>query len=242
MKLWALLNCYNDRTFLGACLESLKDTVDKVVVADGAYKLYFERYREFVPDAKPTSTDGTLQIIENFKDLPETTYLYSPDGREATWQNQTVKRTALINAVPIGDWFIIIDADEMLMGDIQESLEKIYDSGCVLASCPLYNPGTHMERCLPQWHPRVFRKMPNMHYQGTHWHLRDQYERIIEDKYPIYWTDRFAFVHFKAFKDQTRLIPHQNYMVDLMNRGWQEPKSIEDINSAIKQVKSLGGE
>jgi hypothetical protein len=242
MKLHALLNIYNDRSFLGACLESLKDTVDKIIVADGAYQLYFERYKEFVPDAQPYSTDGSMQIIGDFKGLPDTTYLFSPDGREKTWQNQTLKRSALIEAVPVGDWFIIIDADEMIMGDFQESMEAIYDSGCIVNSCPLYNPGTHVERVIPQWHPRVFKKLPGMHYKGTHWHLRDQYERIIEDKYPIFWTDKFAFVHFKSFKDQTRLIPHSNYMVDLMNRGWQEPKDVNDVVSTIKQMRQMGGE
>jgi hypothetical protein len=241
MKHYILLNVYNDRTFLPAALESIKDCADGIIVADGAYKLYYEHYKEFTPDAQPYSTDGTLQIIAAFKGLPEVKYLYSPDGREACWQNQVVKRTALIEAVPVGDWFTILDADEMIMGDYQESLENIYDSGCVVASCPLYNPGTEMERTIPQWHPRVFKKTPNMHYRGTHWHLRDQHERVIEDKYPIFWTDKYAIVHFKSFKDQTRLIPHQSYMVDLMNRGWQEPKDLNDIFSTMKHLKQLGG-
>jgi hypothetical protein len=242
MKLHAVLNIYNDRTFLPSCLESLKDTVDNIIIADGAYQLYFDRYREFVPDAAPTSTDGSLEIIQHFKGLPETHFIHNPLGRDRAWQNQTVKRTALIEVVPVNDWFIIIDADEMVMGDFQESMEAVYDSGCILASQPLYNPGTHMERVIPQWHPRVFKKLEGMHYKGTHWHLRDKYERIIEDKYPIFWTDKFALVHFKSFKDQTRLIPHQNYMCDLMNRGWQEPKDLNDVLSTIKQMRQLGGE
>lgn len=219
----------------------MKDVADRIIIADGAYDLYFKRYKEFNPDAQPYSTDGSLQIIQNFKGLPETIYLHNPSGREATWQNQVVKRTALLDAVPEGDWFLILDADEMVMGDFQESMENIYDSGCIVASQPLYNPGTHMERVIPQWHPRVFKKLPNMHYRGTHWHLRDQYERIIEDKYPIFWTDKYALVHFKSFKDQTRLIPHQNYMVDLMQRGWQEPKDVNDVLSTIEQMQRLGG-
>jgi glycosyltransferase involved in cell wall biosynthesis len=242
MRLHALLNIYNDAEFLPACLTSLKDVVDEIVVADGAYDLYFKRYKEFNPDARPFSTDGSIEIINALRGLPRTVYLHNPDGREVTWKNQVVKRTALLDAVPVGDYFIIIDADEMLMGDVQESLERFYDSGCVVGSQPLYNPGTHMERVIPQWHPRVFRKLPNMHYKGTHWHLRDQYERIIEDKYPIFWTDNFAIVHFKSFKDQTRLIPHQNYMVDLLNRNWQEPQDCKDVVSTIEYSRKLGSE
>ena len=241
MKLHALLNLYNDRTFLTACLESIKDQVDQLIVADGAYEVYFDRYREFVPDAKPFSTDGSMEILMNFRDLPVTHILHPEGGKEKCWLNQTVKRTRLIDAVPMGDWFVIIDADEMIMGDFQEGMETVYDSGCVVANCPLYNPGTHMERVIPQWHPRVFMKTEGMHYKGTHWHLRDRYERIVEEKYPIYHTDKFAFIHFKPFKDQTRLIPHSNYMIDLMNRGWLEPRDVDEVLSTLQKIQSNGG-
>jgi glycosyltransferase involved in cell wall biosynthesis len=234
MKLHALINLYNDRTFLAAALESIKDVVDRVVVADGAYNLYFERYKEFVPDAQPSSTDGSLEIVKSFKDLPDLTILTAPGGVEKTWENQAVKRTALINQVPVDDWLIIIDADEMIQGDLQEAMEQVYESGCIVASCPLYNPGTQVERVIPQWHPRVFQKLEGMKYEGTHWHLKDNVGRIIEEKYPIYWTDIFAFTHFKPFKDQTRLIPHNNYMVDLMNRGWLEPRDIDEVLKSIQ--------
>ena len=240
MRLHCLINLYNDRTFLAACLESVKDVVDQVIVADGAYELYFQRFKEYTPEAKPYSTDGSLQIVQFFAGLPPLKILHPDGGREVCWQNQVVKRTALLDAVPIGDWFIIIDADEMILGDFQESMEHIYESGCVVGNCPIYNPGTHVERLVQRWHPRVFRKSEGMHYKGTHWHLRDKYERIMEEKYPIHWTDSFALVHFKSFKDQTRLIPHQNYMVDLLNRGWLEPKDMGEVLSTLNKLNGGG--
>lgn len=234
MKVHALINLYEDRTFLAACLESIKESVDQVIVADGAYELYFERYRVFVPDAKPYSSDGSLEILKNFRGLPPLRILNAPGGVDTCWKNQAIKRTALIDAVPVGDWFIIIDADEMIAGDLQEGLEHLYDSGCVVCHCPLYNPGTQMERLIQRWHPRVFQKMEGMKYVGTHWHLRDRYERIIEEKYPMFWTDIFAIVHFKPFKDQTRLIPHANYMADLMSRGWIEPRDVDEVLTSLR--------
>lgn len=240
MKLHALINLYNDRTFLAATLESIREIVDTVIVADGAYELYYQRYKEFVPDALPSSTDGSLEILQNFKDLPTLRILNAPDGRDKCWPNQAVKRTGLIDAVALGDWFIIIDADEMIMGDLQESMERIYESGCIVANCPIYNPGTHVERVIEAWHPRIFQKTAGMNYRGTHWHLRDGYGRIIEEKYPIFWTDHFAFVHFKPFKDQARLIPHQNYMVDLMERGWIEPRDIGEVLSTLQKFNGGG--
>ncbi len=257
LKLHAVLNIYNDRTFLAATLESIREVVDEVIVADGAYQVYFEHYQEFVPTAKPWSTDGSLAIINNFEGLPPLRMIPMPEKqidelvcgdkiRPATtevqcWENQAVKRTALVDAVPVGDWFIILDADEMVMGDFQEFMEQAYESGCKVANCPLYNPGTHAERVVMSWHPRVFEKTEGMHYSGTHWHLRDRHERIIEEKYPIFHSDIFAIVHFKPFKDQSRLIPHQNYMVDLMQRGWLEPRDMGEVLSSANKILIGGG-
>jgi hypothetical protein len=142
------------------------------------------------------------------------------------WENQVEKRTALIEAVPDGDEFIIIDADEMIAGDFQEAVEQWYDSGCVCMSNPIYSPGTHIERVTPRWHPRVFEKTPGMHYRGTHWHLRDQHKRIVEEKYPQFWSDLMAIVHFKPFKTKARLIPHANYMNELAKQSWIEPTDL----------------
>ena len=233
--IYALLNVYNDRMFLGAALETLVDNVDHLVVADGAYRLYYEHYRQFDPEAKPWSNDGTLEIIKNFRGLPELTIINPPSPEANTglegdcWENQIVKRNALIDAVPVGDEFLIIDADEMIVGDFQEAVERWYDSGCVCCSTPIYSPGTHVERVTPRWHPRLFEKMPEMHYRGTHWHLRDQYGRIIEEKYPQFWTDMVAIAHMKPFKTQARLIPHNNYMAELAERAWLEPTDLGKV-------------
>jgi hypothetical protein len=143
------------------------------------------------------------------------------------WQNQTDKRTFLVEQVPIGDWFIIIDADETLLGDVAEAFEQFQTNGCISARIPLYNLGADKDRFVMAWHPRIFRKTEGMHYRGTHWHLRDRYQRFIEDKYPLDWTDKIVLCHFKGFKPQKRLLPHTEYMQALLSQGWIEPKDAE---------------
>jgi hypothetical protein len=221
MKVHAVVNLYNDRTFIGGMLESLKDNVDTIIIADGAYKLYYENYVKSHPEAKPWTTDGSLQIINAFKDLPPVKIIECPDGQP--WLNQCVKRTALIDAVPTGDWMIIIDADLMLIGNVDEGMFEIAESGCVVAGTPYYNPGLDEAWLRNFWHPWIYQKTEGMHYQGTHWHLRDKFNRIIEEVYPVYWTEKFVFVHFKAFKDYKRLGPHEDYMDLLSPQGWMEP-------------------
>lgn len=221
-KLWGTINLYNDPAFLAACLESIREHVDGIIVVDGAYEAYLTHFKEFNPWATAWSTDGTLEIIKAMRDLPET-HIFKTKDENTCWPNQVEKRNYMISQVPDGDYFLGIDSDEMLMGDIQEALEKFYESGCIAAQMPLYTPGTQMDRVIPKWHPRIFMKRPGMHYTGTHWHLRDKQDRIIEEKYPMFWTDLMAIVHFKSFKSQSRLIAHQNYMVSLAERGWIEP-------------------
>jgi len=228
----ALINLYNDRMFLGACLESLVDNVDHIIVADGAYKLYYEHFLQFDPEAKPYSNDGSIELIKAFRDLPPVTFI---DNGGELWENQTVKRSALVAAVPDGDSFFIIDADEMIVGDFQEAIEDWMDSGLICCQFTLYHPGTEIERVNPAWHPRIFRKTKGMHYRGTHWHLRDAKNYVIEEQYPIYRSDKIALVHFKPFKTKARLIPHANYMNELGAQGWIEPTEMGKLMSRTPQ-------
>ena len=62
----ACINLYNDCQFLATCLESLKEHVDEIIIADGAYELYYRQFKEAYKKAEPWSTDGSLQIVEGF--------------------------------------------------------------------------------------------------------------------------------------------------------------------------------
>lgn len=221
MKIHAAMIVYNDCTFLAAALESLKQNVDSIIVVDGAYQKYYETICEHNPQAKPYSTDGTLEIIQLIHDLPPTKIIHVPDGKP--WLNQLEKRNALLSAIPDGDWFIGIDADEILLGEVREGFKTIMDSGCIVGRVPLYHAGLDKDRLHMFWHPRIFRKVEGMHYKGTHWHLRDKFDRIIEEVYPVMWTDKFVIAHLKAFKPISRLKTHEAYMEKIAEQGWLEP-------------------
>jgi len=221
MKLHILLNLYNDRMFLPACLESVKDIADSIIIADGAYQRFYDNHLKLNPQAQPHSTDGGVEFVSAMHDLPTTRILRCPNGKP--WINQCEKRTAMLDAVPVDDWLIIIDADEMLKGDIKEGLQAIYESGCISGRVPLYNVGLATARLKPFWHPRVFQKMKGMQYLGKHWFLRDYAGRIIATEYPVKWTDKFVFVHFKALKPVDRLTSQSSYYRGLSKQGWLEP-------------------
>jgi len=218
-----LLNLYNDYSTLGLCINSVKDYVDYITVADGAYAKYFEEYKRFVKDAKPYSTDGSVEILRAIPDIQGKLKFIEHDG---AWENQCVKRTALLDSVADGDWFIVLDSDELLHGDVGDALKHIRYSGCIAGSMPMYTPGLDAGGFWPLWHPRVFQKLPGMKYTRKHWNLSDRYNRIIEKSYPVQWTDRMVLVHLKVFRGGKRLYPHLSYMNMMSIDGWMEPMKL----------------
>lgn len=217
-----MLNVYNDYSTLPLAVHSVKDHVDSIIVADGAYHKYFQVYRQFDKKAKPYSTDGSIEVLQSIPDVkPKLKIIEAP--KHGCWPNQTVKRTALLDAVPEGDWFIILDSDEIVYGDVEPALRHIRASGCIAGSTPMYTPGLDAGNFWPLWHPRVFLKLNGMHYSRKHWNLQDEHKRIIEKCYPVQWTDFMVLVHLKVFRGGKRLLPHLGYMHMMSLDGWLEP-------------------
>jgi glycosyltransferase involved in cell wall biosynthesis len=216
-----LLSMYNDYSTLGLCINSVRDHVDSVIVADGAYAKYYGEYKKFVKDAKPYSTDGSIEILQAIPSIKGKLKFLENDHKP--WENQCVKRTALLDAVPDGDWFIVLDSDELLHGDVDDALEVIKHSGCIAGVMPMYTPGLDAGGFYPMWHPIVFQKLPGMKYTRKHWNLQDEHNRIIEKSYPVQWTDRMVLVHLKVFRGGKRLYPHLSYMNMMSLDGWMEP-------------------
>lgn len=97
---------YQDAKWLEQCLRSLCEPtpkVDSIVVVDGAY--------EGFPHEQPYSTDGTLELAEQYADVVVRT--------KHAWKNEIVKRNYYIQFVPDNAWWLRIDADEELVGDFR---------------------------------------------------------------------------------------------------------------------------
>ena len=236
-KVHAVITTYNDHVSLPFTLDSVKDSVDSIIIVDGAYKSYLKNYLRYEKDAKPWSTDGTLEMIKILqKNLPPITLIETPNGQP--WMNQVEKRNASIEAVPTKDWFIIVDSDEMLYGAINEGVNEVMDSGCIQGSVPLYNVGLDISGLRMFWHPRIFLKLPGMHYARKHWYLYDYADRLIEVEYPLWHTNFFVLAHLKILKDFRRLTPHESYMLQLQKSGWLEPVFDDDLKKG-EEVKQL---
>lgn len=227
-----IIKIYNDVQFIAAAVESIKEYVDSIIVADGAYKAYYTSFKEFNPQAKEWSTDGSIEVIKALTGLPDMKFLKVPKGG---WLNQVVKMNRMIDAVPEDNWFVDLNADEMLVGKVPEGFKEIEESGCVAGRVPLVNLGCDIDRLHYFWHPRLWKRTKGLHFAGTHWQLRDYADRLVETDYPIWWSQQFVMAHFKPLKPWRRIQPHLAYMKGLRDRGWLEPHRDElDQEGKIK--------
>lgn len=97
----ALICAYNEEDMMPDCLASLKGKVDRIVLADGRYKAF--------PGEGGPSTDRTLEIAADY----DCDIIPSLDEG---WENEHEKRTALVRSGRMGDEYLVIDADERLVG------------------------------------------------------------------------------------------------------------------------------
>lgn len=136
---------YNDEIeLIENCFKSLKGKVDRILAVDGAYK-------EF-PHDKPYSTNGALEIAKQYADCVIET-------KEA-WHDQATKRNQYLIHENENDYYFIIDADEVLSGNIPKDLkEDVYK---LFIEKPTAN-GT-----LPGEYCRLIRHQSGIAYQKKH--------------------------------------------------------------------------
>ena len=98
----AIIIFYNDTPeILERCFKSLEGKAE-IIAIDGAFKDF--------PHSEPYSTDGCKELAIN--------YAIIYHGVNRSWENQTEKRNAAFQYLNDGDYFLVIDADEELIGDL----------------------------------------------------------------------------------------------------------------------------
>lgn len=102
-------NVFNEIKVLPRSIKSISPYVDRIIVVDGAYRLY--------PHDKPYSTDGTVDYLRSLDkvELVET---------KKAWPSQAVKRTAYLDRLQEGEWGLVLDGDETLEELIKEPEEE----------------------------------------------------------------------------------------------------------------------
>ena len=125
--MYACYIVYNEEELIGDSLNSIVPYVTKVIMVDGAYEKWICN--------KPYSTDRTREIAER---VCGTKLLWVDYDRDAC-KHEYRKRNVYIRLVPDGEWFISIDADEVICGEIEREFNFVTESNFRSVYVPIVN-------------------------------------------------------------------------------------------------------
>jgi len=132
--MYAVIRTFNNEKTIRECLLSFLAHVDKVIILDGAYK-QFPHEQEI-----GASTDETKEICHG---------LCSP--KKLIWVDpekpltQIAKNNLMFEYIPIGEWSLWIDADEIIEGEVAEAVKFAETSTFQSIGVPIKN-------FYPVWH------------------------------------------------------------------------------------------
>lgn len=151
MTLIACLSVYNEERMIRGALESVRDVAGRIVVVDGAYS-GFPLIRE-----SHASTDRTLEIAAEFG--AEIIGYHGGPGIEAPPQEEKRNRYFIGGE---GDWYLILDADERLQGQIDRGL--LNRRGASAYTLSVSDPVFPLSST---W-IRLIKHSPDLCYEGAH--------------------------------------------------------------------------
>lgn len=166
MKIHGVLSVFNEATTLRGALESMSPFVDDFIIVDGAYAKFPNTGKN------GASNDGTLELIKQLQlEWQKPIKLIECPGRP--WETEMEKRTAYFDAMQVGEWMIMLDADERLAfgGEILAGLEgraeiRPFDCGVLIFRFIQENGNAHYGTCA-----RVYKKKPGTKYGNGHAHV-----------------------------------------------------------------------
>lgn len=160
MKLYVLLNVFNERTILSRCLSSVADAFFSHGKVEYIHPVFIDgRYPDYPGDDK-FSTDGTAEYAQEAG-----TYLQ-------VFDNECAKRTAGLRFIDTvaqdGDWVLYIDADETIT-EVFAWPERV--------GCFAFERASRKEivydRC------RLYRWEPGLYFAGRHYKLHDAQGELV---------------------------------------------------------------
>jgi tetratricopeptide (TPR) repeat protein len=131
----------NEEKFLRGCLESVKDLVDEIVLADTG------------------SEDKTIEIASEFTDK----ILYFK------WNNDFAEVRNFVMNNTDADWILYLDADERIDSEYHEEIKELVkrtdiDAFQLKIKSFIHNGKDDQVHIVP--YPRLFRKLPDIKFEG----------------------------------------------------------------------------
>jgi hypothetical protein len=239
MRIIALLSWYDESSaFLAAAIASLsKVGVDHLVAVDGAYAL--------LPDGKHASPPEQAETIAaTCEGLGIGSTIHVPDRK---WlENEVGKRTFMFELGELvanpDDWFLVLDADEVVKHAPTDLRARLRDSEDDAAAVMFWNreePKTEQAKQF-NWEPItkvaipiLFRAGLGLHVTGTHFTYRtedgrtlwglgdDKSSGLVEDFLDL--TANFVIDHKSAFRSKHRATQQRSYYKLRESAGIERP-------------------
>ncbi len=121
MAVTRIIGCmifWNDLSMLMHSLPALAEEVDGLICVDGPYAKFPKSVNPkpvFWPEGTHISTDGSFEYVASFGAHIVTGY----------WANEIDKRNAYLKALAPGDIALVVDADEVLEGELPRHEETL---------------------------------------------------------------------------------------------------------------------
>jgi len=189
----ACIITYEDAQFIAATLFSIAPHVDRIIVIDGAYRNF--------PHDVHLSVDGSMEIADTVlkRCFPHVEAVFISTSEP--WTSEAEKRNAYLNRLRDGEWFIVLDGDEMLVGDVKAGLKEIQASGKDAGRIPVYELRESMSIIKHVNNiPRVIRFNPTMRYVKHHSNLIDERGPVNFMAGRAHYTEKFGILHFSHLR------------------------------------------
>lgn len=217
-KLSALMTIYNEIDFVDCAIRGCLEYVDHLVIVEGAYQ------ETISLGQSPRSNDGTLDIIEKYRNNPKVTILFANEKTDKDQRNIGLAKIKELN--PNG-WMLIIDGDEVykpnsfkMVRNLTTLLDKSNKKAAYFKSLTFVN---NINEYCEQEFPRLFKITEEccfvndnfMTWKNSNWTA----EHVIKTNYIHYYHYSFVKKHRERFS---------------LKKNWWETRFGNDHNNGKK--------
>jgi glycosyltransferase involved in cell wall biosynthesis len=154
MKIGVLMNVFNEAEWLRLAIDSVLSWCGSMVIVEGAYGIAIEA------GAPERSDDGTLDILESYKENPKVTIIHANKRDEAPQLQVGLEELKKQDV----DWYLLVDGDEVWKKQdlqlIKAAIRRGEKNGIYQYRVNFINFINSFDRCYPSVMKRVFKLTP----------------------------------------------------------------------------------
>ena len=203
-NLWACWILFNEVQFAQRSFRNTLPWVDKAIIIDGPFKTF--------PHETNRSTDGTLDLARKAcEEFHKDAIII--EGKE--YECEVDKRNVYLEKVPVGDWMLLVDADEQ-PSFTEEAYARLRqgmnDPTLTGFTIKLLAHATKTVPIVYDWgNPRIFRNVGGLKYKYNHYSIFDSQGRMFYFEPYRFEKLNIMFVHWTEEREATSIFQKMQY-------------------------------